>query len=702
VAQFQAWIEGRGFPTVNEPRSRDRRRAQLRSQSILVFATTADNRLELNDRLLQATQGPYVINSTTPLGFFQDEVVLFWPLLIQTLGLSALFPLRLRPETEQELAFQVWQPEINAGLLSIEGVPRSRLVRQLLDLLQVAAFSGTPIEEVADVAGEGLQEGLTDTAIATGLWDGLGGILARWRDWCLQHGFLTYGILTELYWRHLLPQPSYQEHLLRRFRGVLADDVDNYPAIARDLFELLLDQGVVGLFTFNPNGAIRLGLGGDPQYLLGLNQRCQQETLADQPLSALSLDSEPVEIEQTVTDLLETPTACLPDTVTSIQTVSRSQLLRRVGETIIQAIHSGAVAPQDIAVIGPGLDAIARYTLIEILTRKGIAVDSLNDQRPLNSSALVRSLLTLLALIYPGCGRWVERDQVAEMLVVLSLEPKDSQAPGLGKIDPVRAGLLADYCFVPHPEQPQLLPAESFTRWDRLGYAATTAYQNLLQWIEQQRAGLVASSTTPAYLTLSPVFILDRAIQQFLWPNNLDYNQLANLRELIETTQHYWEVHRRVRQTEPGQTESGGSTHSGVADLIQLLRGGTITANPFPLRARNQPRQAVTLATAFQYRSARQRHRWHFWLDVGGPLWYGGGAVILWGAPMFLKHRYGQVRAVEEVLQDDQAQLGRLLIDLFNRVDERVFLCHSDLSVTGQEQVGPLLPMVDISIPLTV
>jgi hypothetical protein len=39
---------------------------------------------------------------------FQDEVILFWPLLIQLLNLRAQFPVRLRPETEQELATQLW------------------------------------------------------------------------------------------------------------------------------------------------------------------------------------------------------------------------------------------------------------------------------------------------------------------------------------------------------------------------------------------------------------------------------------------------------------------------------------------------------------------------------------------------------------------------------------------------------------------
>ena len=110
----------------------------------------------------------------------------------------------------------------------------------------------------------------------------------------------------------------------------------------------------------------------------------------------------------------------LPESVQTLQTTSRADLLRQTAKLIIQAVQSKEVQPQEIAVIAPGLDAIARYTLVEILSKQGIPVESLNDQRPLISSPIIRALLTLLALVYPGLGRLVDRDAVAEMLVVLS------------------------------------------------------------------------------------------------------------------------------------------------------------------------------------------------------------------------------------------------------------------------------------------
>ena len=545
-------------------------------------------------------------------------------------------------------------------------------------------------------------------------------LLLQWRNWCWERGFLTYGITTELYYRHLLPNPYYQQYLTRRFRLVLADDVDDYPAIARDLFEFLLDQGAVGAFTYNSDSAARLGLGADPNYLKKLSQRCAIATLRQHSSSLAETLAEPVVESVTQPMVLLN----LPESVQTLQTTSRADLLRQTAKLIIQAVQSKEVQPQEIAVIAPGLDAIARYTLVEILSKQGIPVESLNDQRPLISSPIIRALLTLLALVYPGLGRLVDRDAVAEMLVVLStrqevrgtrlegelsvgsidLEPKEKSnlSPRtsylLPLIDPVRSGLIADYCFEPHPDRPNLLPVTVYDRWDRLGYAATGAYEQIVDWIEQQK------SHWQQRLLPSPISLLDRAIQKFLWNgSNLPYDQLAALRELLETAQHYWEVDTRLRQIEHYRVESSNENttpNATIAQFIQLLRRGAITANPYPVRPIGPASRAVTLATIFQYRSSRRFHRWQFWLDAGSPLWLSGGAATLYGAPLFLQHRFGKPWTAEEEMNANDERLKRIMRDLLGRVGERVYLCHSELAVNGQEQNGPLLPLVNAAVPI--
>ncbi|WP_239651657.1 hypothetical protein [Neosynechococcus sphagnicola] len=249
--------------------------------TVLVFAANSDNRAILLEQLLKATEGEYQVRSTTPLGFFQDEVMLFWPLLLQSLQLTAQFPLPLRPENEQELATRLWRSQLDQGQLRLEGVAESRLVRRTLDLMQLAALSGVEIGDIANL----LSTGFLGQEARVGA--DMGAALTCWRDWCLQRGLLTYGLVADLYGHYLLPHPTYQQHLIRRFQGVLADDVDEYPAIARQLFEYFLDQQVPMVFTYNPEGAVRLGLGADPHYLAALAARCQVIALTPRPMSSL-------------------------------------------------------------------------------------------------------------------------------------------------------------------------------------------------------------------------------------------------------------------------------------------------------------------------------------------------------------------------------------------------------------------------------
>lgn len=671
----------------------------------LVFASLNETRLALVERLAaMPTQMPTdLFASATPLGFFQAEVTQFWPKLMQPLNLKSQFPLRLHPETEQMLATQLWQARLESGQLRQAGVRDAEMVSRTLDLLQLAAFSAIPHEQIPEL----LQQGWVEQDGSSTLWNEMGEALEQWWRWCLDRGILTYGILTELYWRYLLPQPAYQQHLSQRYGAVFADDVDEYPGVMRSLFEFFLDRGLPGVFTFNPSGSVRLGLGADPTYLSGLAARCRVEML---PLPTTGMGAT---WGQLVVDCIREP-LLLPqfsDAIQVIQTVSKAQLLRQTAEAIATAIQVGEVQPEEVAIVSPGFDAITRYTLQEILTSRGIATFALNSQYPLISSPLVRGLLTLSAIVYPGLGRLVDREAVAEMLVVLSQRsgdgfsasllppewlddapPQRSKLPPKPRIDPVRAGLLADHCFTPDPHTPHLLPVQQFSRWDRLGYQAAQSYEEILQWIHTQQ------SLRPLP---TPVELFERAIQNFFAEGDYSYDQFTSLRGLMQTIRHYWEVEARLRKSD--QTRLNGTTEqrdvAAVGSLIQLLRDGTITANLQAAQSDGREGQAVMLSTLYQYRMHQCAHRWQFWLDAGSPLWLMRSGVTLFAAPLFWRNRTNRVWTAADRMAENQAYLEREVMDLLDRAQERVYLCHCDLTVNGQEQEGALMPLINAALP---
>ncbi len=651
----------------------------------LVFAANGDTRLALGDRIAAALPTAIPLTTTTPTAFFQDEVLLFWPLVVETLGLNPNFPMKLRPENEQELATQLWQKQLADDRLTVPGWTPLQTVRRSLDFLQLAAGAGVRPEDLGDRLRMGIPPGTAKAAV----WDAIAAALLDWRQWCLDRGFLTYSLAIELYWRYLLPHPTYQDKFRQRFCGILADDADEYPAIFRQVLTLAQDSDLPTVLTWNPYGKVRFGLGADPDALATLRMAASEVVTLTVPTTDPFSPGWAIPIVESVLDPLAMPVES--DRITSLQTVSRGQLLRKTAAAISDAIQHQGLAPGDIAVIGPGFDAIARYTLAEILQKQGIPVASLNDQRPLVSTPLVRAVLALIPFVYPGLGRMVERDAVAEMLVVLSQSAQSTPQQSWfdrTQIDPVRAELLVDHCFQPDPDLPQLLAVTEFPRWDRLGFQATNAYNALRAWIDQQR------QAHQQRLITSPVNLIDRAIQTFLWRgNHLPYDQLAALRELMETAQHFWEVQGRLRQQQRLGDRPFEADMPPEARFLSLIYQGIVSANPFPVNPLEHGQQGVTLSTVFQYRSQRLTHRWQFWLDAGSPRWL-TGTDTLYGYPLFLQAWDGLPWTIEQVEQHHEARLERILHDLLSRTRDRVILCHSELDVSGQEQTGPLLPWV--------
>ncbi|MHC5831918.1 MAG: recombinase family protein, partial [Nostoc sp.] len=101
--------------------------------------------------------------------------------------------------------------------------------------------------------------------------------------------------------------------------------------------------------------------------------RCRVEILTGPPPESLG-----EQLTKQMVELVTEPMVLLslPEIVHSIETTSRAQLLRQTAEVIANAIQSQQVQPEQVAIIAPGLDAIARYTLVEILVKQNIQVQS--------------------------------------------------------------------------------------------------------------------------------------------------------------------------------------------------------------------------------------------------------------------------------------------------------------------------------------
>ncbi|MFQ3680160.1 MAG: hypothetical protein SNJ60_06610, partial [Pseudanabaenaceae cyanobacterium] len=494
VAQYGSWVQ-----TFPQRRPRD---PHGEAQRVLVWAADGRQRQRLDERLLRATGGTYPPTVVTAQGFLRTEVELFWPLLAQNLPVVKNFPLNLRVELELELARELWEPLLPE--LAMPGVTAEQWPRRLLDLYHLTALAGLPLTELPGRLQQGFGEEIPATAIATAL--------SQWRDYCWREGLLTYGIVAELYGQHLWPHAYYQRKLRERFAYLLADDVDEYPALLATVAAGLLANGLPALLTFNPHGAARLGLGADPAAWEALRPQCQVQVLEASPGLTPAIPA-------VLASLDSAYGPDLPPAILELEAPTRGKLLRQTAQAIAEILATGTLAPEDVAIVAPGLDSLAAYAIVEILGHRGFTVIPLDEQRPLWLVPPVRALIALMALVYPGLGHILSRDRVAEMLAVL-----------VPTIDPVRAGLLADRAYRPDPDRPELVAGDSFAEWYRLGYAVYTAYEDLRAWLQSQK------TSDP------PLLFFDRAIRQWLLPRYGDFASRRLLQELLETTHHYWQM----------------------------------------------------------------------------------------------------------------------------------------------------------------
>jgi hypothetical protein len=632
VSQFQDW-------TADFARARD---PQVASQGVLVLAMDGTQRRLLVDRLSRATAGKFPVTAATPLSFIRQQVRLYWILIVRSCNLKAQFPIPLRVEHEQSLA--LGELAI-APHLETEGArSRAKAVRRLLDLFLLASLQGQDLEGLAGVLERGL--GVPNAHLSA---DALG----AWRDFCLHRGLLTYGLEVHLFAHVLLPSPLFREQMVHQYRYLLADDVDEFPAVLADFCQMLLESGAPSLLTFNPQGGARRGLGADPAAWSRLASQCILTSCTAVGLGAQWGGTVVGYATDAAYDCPQVPHFY------RLEAASRSRLLRWVASEIAALLASGML-PEEIAIIAPGLDAIASYALPQMLAARGTAVRLLSDPRPLVGSPHVRALLALLRLKYGDETTALDPDEVTEMLAVL-----------LPELDLVRAGMLATVCFVPH--RPQLLPYDVHPQWYRLSHRGTVAYEHLRQWLSRQAR------------PMSPLLFLDRAIQQFLRPQKLPYPDVAQLQTLLETAQSHWQLGYRLGWPEAEILER-------FTDLIQQ---GTVAANP--LLGDRPYTAAVTLASIFQYRSHRLSHRCHFWLDIGSNLWQQGGTAVLYGAPVLQRSWNGHPWDIAQEKLWEEQRLRSLLDDLLHRAGERVYFCYGELDVQGRPQEGALRCLLDLA-----
>ncbi|MCL5274903.1 MAG: hypothetical protein M1434_09210 [Chloroflexi bacterium] len=661
---------------------------------------------------------------TTIYGLAQQHVGLFFPLIAERAGFAHPHrePVSLNVEAAQYFLDRIVEPRI-ADFDDLK-LFRPRLLGQILDSMNKAAECGFPLDEIAarlSAAWSGDPQRLVS-------YRRVQDVALAFRRYCLQNSLLDFSLQIETFAHWLLLAPSYRDYIAARYRHVLADNLEENPPVMHDFVGEVLKTCDTALLAEDSPGGYRIFLGADVDSARTLRGGCDEVVMLDHSYTAspamaafgaaLRRQFEPA--AQTAPSAQDKPGAGMRDALGDAPGSARywTGMVDWVVEHIRELIGQGA-QPRDIAVLAPYVEDVLRFELQERLRPDGVRVRAVRPSRPLYDHPVVRMLVTFTRLAHPEWDEFVAASDLARALAV-----------AVADLDVSRAQLIADAAL--RASTRRLAPLEDQALWQRVGMRFYEPYAILQRWLEDgrrksevrderpearskrqdteteptvkrqtseergKRREEVNGQTLEAEVKLAEAAPLDLywqtlftdVLSQAGFGLNEDLDGALVCDKLIQSARGFREVFERA----PYSAGAEGSALDIGREYIKTLGEDILAAQYAPEREPDiADDNAVLVAPAHTYLVSNFRSRYQFWLDINSQGWYERVYQPL-THPYVLSRRWsaGRIWTEEDEHRARQDMLGKLLSGLTYRCADKVFVVSSQLSISGDEESGPL------------
>ncbi len=671
-AIFLAGPAGCGKTTVAVQRLLHLLDVGVRADSILVWVPQRS----LGLPYVQALRCPTVpagarVDVLSVDGLARRMLDLFWPIIAAQAGFDpSREPTFLTLETAQYYMEQVLEPFIQEGAFGDVIVPRHRLLSQVIDNLNKAALVGFPHTEI----GARLSAAWSGPSSRERVYEAVQRAANAFRDYCRQHNLLDFSLQVETFARHVWSQPECKAYLLRRYRHLIVDNLEEDIPVAHDLLRDWLVHVASALLVYDQDGGFRTYLGADPQGARTLAELCEQQVTLDtsfvsspavQALSSGLLRQAPlVRADRAASrPALEQ----LDQSLAAMQEHFHTQLLRNVVEEVLRLTKDEHVPPGEIAILAPFVDDALRFALMTAFERHSVPVRSHRPSRALREEPAVRCLLTLAQLAHPQWEMCPPRNDVALALV-----------QAIDGLDWVRASYLTDIVYATKERRPLLHPFGPLQPevQERITFRLGTRYGDLLRWMEAYAAG----PALPLDLFFSRLFDELLARPGYGFHNDLD--AAAAAANLIESVRKFrWAL-------DVDEVSELGKLY------LRMVEGGVVAAQ-YLHGWRPAQQNAVFIAPAYTFLTENRPVAYQFWLNASSSSW-GRRLYQPLTHPFVLTRHWpqGQKWDEEDEFQAGQAMLRRVVLGLLRRCRVKVYLGISELNPRGHEERGPLLEWV--------
>ncbi len=597
-------------------------------------------------------------------GLARRMTSLFWPLAASPAGFADPHrpPVFLSLETAQYCMSRIVDPMLDKGFFNAVTIDRNRIYSQIIDNLNKAAVVRFPVEEIAQRLKTDLN---LDPALIPAL-DHAQICALDFRRYCLEYNLLDFSLQIEVFLKHVWPLPLCRDYFRAYFPHVIFDNIEEDVPASHDLVRDWLPDARSALLIMDRQGGYRTFLGADPSSADALRPLCRHQLTMEssfQPASGLS------DFRAALTGCIRHEPAANPlgdlSPVLSLKDFRfYPEMIAGVADEVTRLVQNGEARPGELVVLAPYLSDALKFSLDQLLTRRGIASYSSRPSRMYLEEPAVKCVLTFARLAHPQWG-----------LGVTHFDLRDALMQALPNLDIIRADLIAQTLYSIASGLKSFDVITNPQMQERISFAYGEKLETLRGWLLSYSGG----DAQPLDIFLSRLFGELLSQKGFGFFDN--YEAGAHVAQLIDSIKAF------------RQFLNGVFAMDEVSAGIEFIR--TVEAGLLPAAFYSKaevPEDAVLIAPAHTFLMENRPAACQFWLDIGSLGWWERLNQPLTN-PYILRREWSasQPWSYNQDYDANQEHMQRIVEGLLNRCTRRLYVFSVQVNERGSEQRGPLL-----------
>lgn len=670
IKLFVSGPYGTGKTTAGVERMRFLLRQGVPAESILMLTPQKTMQEPFLDLLYSPEREPGgEVTSATMGGLARRMVDLFWPLASEAAGFANPDqpPIFLSLETAQYYMAHIVRPLLDEGFFESVTMDRNRLYSQILDNLNKAAVVGFPHTQIA----ERLDAAYYGDPAQRRVYADAQECASRFREYCLRNNLIDFSLVMEVFSNILWQTPQVRDFLMRSYRHLIYDNVEEDNARSHDIIREWLPSFDSALLLFDPSGGFRYFLGADIRTGSSLMELCDaQVEMQESFVSTASVTYLREGLLDAIDPSFESKVQSdIPDgsPLSFVQSRFYPELLDlAVGE--IEKLTAEGTSPSEIVILAPYLSDALRFSITHRLETRGIPWRTHRPSRSLRDEPASHALITFAALGHPHWNVHPPKFDVAYALM-----------QSIEGLDLVRAQLLTEIVY--RQKDLSLSPFDIIQPeiQERITFVLGNRYTLLRDWLLEYREGMP--------LPLDHFFrkLFGEVLSQAGFGYHSSFDAVRVAGNLVDSVKNF-----RLAM-EPSIVGKDTPSFDLGREYIAMLDEGVIAASYFEAW-RSENKDAVLVSPAHTFLMMNRPVTYQFWLDPGSSGWYERLVQPL-THPYVLRRGWepGRMWSDADEVQASTEAMARLVSGLLLRCRERVYVGISELGESGFEQRGELL-----------